>query len=597
MSATSSAYYRVFPGGTRPDNVTNLIDALTALLTTSSEQTKVQTRSFTDDRRVIVPVNPELDREQALAMLHSRIHHDIPTNVDIILQTSGSTTGQGHFVGLTSSAVKASAKATLSDLYGPGRWILALPVHHIAGFQILVRSILAETRPLIVDTTKGFRPDALTRAIERGILQEEKRRRRLFEASGLDFDTDRDKVADDQNLQRKPLYLSLVPTQLHKILDDEDAALALSKVDAVLLGGANSSPSLLAAAKRHSINVVTTYGMTETCGGCVYNGMPVAGMQVAAINNRIWLSGTALMETYVDAPDKADFIIQGHRRWLRTNDSGHMDGPRLVVDGRIDDVITTGGVKIQASLVEQTITDMPEVDQCCVVGVPEVRWGELVTAVCVPSEQADEKIVAPLRALCLPDQEAPEEKPDVSKPLEYQTRPVPKAKLTPLEAAMAAMAAKIRGEDVDVVEAAKTGELPYNIYQVGRSDDDDVDAATNEDAEAATDVSESSSEVDSTDLEKDSTADISEDPAQTDDESTKSTTDLQDDDPACVEANESTFAVMIRGRVSRDLDRAHAPRAIIIMDSLPMLASGKPDRHEIERLATAAVHQQRAWLR
>lgn len=573
---TNSVYYRLCAGGTRPDNVVNLIDALTALLNDTRAGQSNPLFSSSDGssqvaRPVLVPIAPDLDPDKALEILKNRVKEPVSPTVDVILQTSGSTTGRGHLVGLSIRALRASAYATLSALGGPGRWILALPTHHVAGFQVLTRSIIADIRPVIMDTTKGFKVDGLVRAVNRAIKMEDKRAK---------------EEADNPDYRRYPIYISLVPTQLKKVLDDPAATEALAKVDKVLVGGAHSADTMLQAAEEAGITVVTTYGMTETCGGCVYNGMPLSGVQVATIDNLVWLSGTTLMETYVDDPDSANFVIEGLRRWYKTSDAGHMEGPRLVVDGRIDDVINTGGVKIQASLVEEVLNDMPEVDESCVVGVPDPRWGHIVTAVFVPSKDVDEELLAPLAELCdLPRQsDKPREEPPADNAIDQAE--IDYATLTPLEAAMAAMAAKIRGEDVDVVEAAKTGKLPENIYQISQQDDEVANPTV---AQAPKDALAAQQRALFGEVLDDKSDDTAQDEPAGD-----------DDDDATIDRDhidENTLAVYMRGRVSRELDRAHAPRAIVVTDYLPLLASGKVDRHEVRRLATVAVHERKAWLR
>lgn len=326
-------------------------------------------------REIIVPIEPGADPEEARRILISRLNGPMPSRTSLIMQTSGSTTANGHLVSLSMPAIVASARSTLAHLGTPGRWILALPVNHIAGLQVLVRSILSGSRPVIVDTTKGFKLPALVRAINRA--------------------TDHPEV---------PAYLSLVPTQLAQIVDESGEALqALTKVKAVLLGGASTTPYLLKRAREAGVNIVTTYGMTETCGGCVYDGLPLAGVQVAAVSGQIWLSGTVLMEGYLEVPlpgEESPFIEMGARRWMRTRDTGRMDGPRLVVQGRSDDVINTGGVKVHASAVENAASEVRGVGEVAVVGLPDPRWGEVVTAVVVPATDVEEDdILDPLSSL------------------------------------------------------------------------------------------------------------------------------------------------------------------------------------------------------
>ncbi|QOX81549.1 AMP-binding protein [Nanchangia anserum] len=137
--------------------------------------------------------------------------------------------------------------------------------------------------------------------------------------------------------------------------------------------------------------------MTETGGGCVYDGVPLRGTKVATVNTRIWISGTTLMEGYLDDPDAAALVASGGRRWLRTTDCGRMVGAKLEVTGRADAVINTGGVKVNPGLVEDCLRTLPAVEDVCVVALPHSEWGQVVTAVFVPSADAEPAEIAAMR--------------------------------------------------------------------------------------------------------------------------------------------------------------------------------------------------------
>lgn len=326
-------------------------------------------------REILVPIAPGVDPERARRILRSRLNGPLPAKTDLIMQTSGSQTGDGHLVAISASALVSSARSTLAAMGGPGRWILALPTHHVSGLQVLTRSLISGTKPIIVDTTNGFKPASLVRAVTRAT----------------------------QN-STLPVYLSLVPTQVSKILDEGgDAVDALAKVDTILVGGAAFTPFLADRAKAVGWHVVETYGMTETCGGCVYDGIPLLGTQVSTVGDTVWVTGTSLMEGYVEKPpvgmdptEASPWIQMGPRRWFKTSDTGRMEGPRLIIQGRTDDVINTGGVKVHASAVEQASLSVTGVGEVCVVGLPDARWGELVTAVVVPGDDLDVDLLAPM---------------------------------------------------------------------------------------------------------------------------------------------------------------------------------------------------------
>ncbi|MEU4802241.1 o-succinylbenzoate--CoA ligase [Actinosynnema sp. NPDC023587] len=266
--------------------------------------------------------------------------------------TSGST-GEPKVVLLPASALVASAESTHARLGGPGTWLLALPTTHIAGLQVLVRSLVAGTAPGLVDSTTGFR------------------------ASG--FAT----AAGPVLARPGPHYTALVPTQLARLVATEGPGLAaIREFDAVLIGGAATPPSLLARARDAGVRVVTTYGMSETSGGCVYDGVPLDGVRVRlTADRRIELAGPVLALGYQ----------HGERfgEWFRTGDLGRFaDDGRLEVVGRADDVIITGGENVSPAEVERVLAARPGVREVCVVGVPDPEWGQAVVAAVVPDDPA-----------------------------------------------------------------------------------------------------------------------------------------------------------------------------------------------------------------
>ena len=272
----------------------------------------------------------------------------VPPGVALVLRTSGSSTGVGRPVALGAAAVLAGADATHERLGGPGRWVLALPPRHIAGVQVLTRSVRAGIDPVVVGGP--FDPATLASAL-------------------VEAPTDH------------PLYLSLVPTQLHRVLAVGGAAeQALTRCRAVLLGGAAAPAPLLARARSAGIGVVTTYGMTETSGGCVYDGVPLPGVAVEiGDDGRIALGGPVVADGYLDDGPQP-FRVAAGTRWFSTSDVGRLDETgRLQVLGRADDVLVTGGVNVHPAHVERLLSGVA--GEVLVVGVPEPEWGSLVTAV------------------------------------------------------------------------------------------------------------------------------------------------------------------------------------------------------------------------
>ncbi|MGH3886613.1 MAG: o-succinylbenzoate--CoA ligase [Pseudonocardiaceae bacterium] len=272
----------------------------------------------------------------------------------VVVTTSGSAGGP-KWVQLSAAALGASAAATHARLGGPGRWLLALPAQHVAGLQVLVRSALAGSRPAVLDQRGGFDPATFSAAAQR-----------LARETG------------------GRCYTALVPTQLARLLETDPGSLA--GFDAVLLGGAAASDRLLRRARAAGVRVVTTYGMTETAGGCVYDGWPLEGTQVRVDGEgNIELAGPMLATGYLDAPDETAATFRDG--WLRTSDLGRLDAQgRLQVLDRADDVVVTGGLNVAPADVEAVLTGLPGIAAACVVGLPDPEWGERVTAVVVPAD-------------------------------------------------------------------------------------------------------------------------------------------------------------------------------------------------------------------
>ena len=354
--------------------------------------------------------------------------------IALVVGTSGST-GTPKRTALTARALAASAAAT-ENFFGSNsdatsQWLLALPAHYIAGAQVLARSVLAGTAPVIarsVTEPVHFSPEVFLQAVER--------------------------------MSSARRFISLVPTQLHKLLESADTNPslgaeiheALDSFTGILLGGAPASADLLAASTALGLNTVTTYGSAETAGGCVYSGSVLPGVRVELMPEegmpavpdiegkpaqvgRIWISGAHLASGYMgDATRTAEhfFTTADGTRWYRTDDYGLLSPahgpdsaahdpdsavqgsePRLQVLGRSDDVLISGGVKISARAVATVLEEHPAVREACVVGLPDARWGTAIAAAVtlVPSADAaaastensralNEELCALLRARC-----------------------------------------------------------------------------------------------------------------------------------------------------------------------------------------------------
>lgn len=256
----------------------------------------------------------------------------------LMVTTSGST-GEPKRVVLSREAMRASADATHARLGGPGQWWLTLPPSYVAGLQVLFRSVRAGTKP--------------------------------FE--------------DASSLTEEPRYVSLVPTQLARMLGSD--VQLLESFDAVLVGGARLEPRLREKAATAGVRVVTTYGMSETCGGCVYDGRPLDGVEVSTDDqSRIRIRGPVLFEGYQGEQESPL-----HDGWFVTKDLGHVEGDgTLTVHGRVDDVIVSGGLNVPAAAVAQRLRTHAGVREAEVVGVPDDEWGQQVVAVMVGDVNLDE---------------------------------------------------------------------------------------------------------------------------------------------------------------------------------------------------------------
>jgi len=279
----------------------------------------------------------------------------------VIVPTSGST-GVPKGVELGAAALLHSARASLARIGArPGeRWLCCLPGTYIAGIQVLVRSLVSGTDPVLADRAE---PEVVA-------------------ASGC-------------------AHVSLVPTQLKRLLDIDIAtntgtSSPLAGFRSVLLGGAAAPAGLLDAARAARVPVVTTYGMTETCGGCVYDGIPLKDVRVRiGADDRIWLAGPVLFSGY--RPEQGGSSHPG-QHWLRSGDLGRLDSAgRLTVRGRADDVINTGGFLVVPGEVAAALQTCPGVRDAVVVGQPDPEWGERVVAVVVPADPADPPTLELLR--------------------------------------------------------------------------------------------------------------------------------------------------------------------------------------------------------
>jgi O-succinylbenzoic acid--CoA ligase len=280
----------------------------------------------------------------------------LPDGLALAVGTSGST-GLAKRALLTVDNLVSSATATHQVLGGPGTWLLAMPAQHVAGLQVLVRSVVAGTDPGVLDLTGGFTASsfvAATRAL-------------VARTSG-------------------PRYTALVPTQVSRLLEGSAGTAALAEYDWILVGGAALPSSVQVAADHAGVRLARTYGMSETAGGCVYDGAPLPVSQVHIDNDQhVVLGGATVAHGYLGNPRLSSDVFEVDAdctRWFRTDDLGELDDDGLLhIRGRADDLINTGGLKVAPGAVEDAILRyLPGVRDAVVVGTADPTWGEAVSA-------------------------------------------------------------------------------------------------------------------------------------------------------------------------------------------------------------------------
>jgi O-succinylbenzoic acid--CoA ligase len=286
--------------------------------------------------------------------------HGLPDQVDdsvgLVVESSGST-GTPKRIELSTSALLASAEASAQRI-GSGQWLLALPVNFIGGANVLIRSVVADTQPVIMNTQLPFTAEAFVRGAA---------------------------------LMTEPRYTSLVPAQLAKLAQaaETDAFIfsELRKFEAILLGGQRPDWGIVESLRSKGVNIVISYGMTETAGGCVYDGVPLNGVELSFVEGRIAIAGPVLANQ-LPTP-------------YLTQDLGELVDGKLEVMGRADRVIVSGGLKVSLDRVEEAALAMPGVEEVIAQAVT-TSWGESVGLVYVGSPEVEFSALAEMTIAARP---------------------------------------------------------------------------------------------------------------------------------------------------------------------------------------------------
>jgi O-succinylbenzoic acid--CoA ligase len=290
----------------------------------------------TSSQRKILRVSPACEISQLAGEITSALVGDGPTlgfgdisseyapNYAAIAVGTSGTTGTSKEVFLTSTALISSARASNKFIGAKSgeTWSLLLPLTHIAAVNVIVRSMELGTTPIDLREFDGAYP--------------------------------------------KADYTAIVPTQLFRALNSDQRLLNhLKSAKAVLVGGAALSQALRNQAELAGIKVITTYGMTETCGGCVYDGTALEGVQVEIRSGKICIKGPVLASS-----------IPLNDGWLETNDLGEYSNDQLIVIGRSDDVIISGGENLSLSTVENSLSLVFPDTQFAAFAVEDSQWGQ-----------------------------------------------------------------------------------------------------------------------------------------------------------------------------------------------------------------------------
>lgn len=271
------------------------------------------------------------------AMLSLGLDHPVTEpDAAVVVSTSGSSSTPKAVV-LSAAGIRHAAHAAHARLGGPGDWVCALPTRHVAGLMTVARAVVAGTELRFARSDLSDLPSPSGRC-----------------------------------------YVSLVAAQLDRALGSAQAAAALAQYSAVLIGGSALPGELRRRAEAAGIRVVATYGMSETCGGCVYDGLPLDGMRVEVAGGRIHLGGPMAFLGYRLRPELTAGVLRGDL--VRTDDRGLWQEGRLRVLGRFDDLVITGGAKVDLGDLQHACDSEFGPGVLRMLVLPDSRWGQRIVA-------------------------------------------------------------------------------------------------------------------------------------------------------------------------------------------------------------------------
>jgi O-succinylbenzoic acid--CoA ligase len=307
---------------------------------------------------------PEFIVTQTLAaLLPDNPGFPLESNDIAIVSTTSGSTGTPRGVLLSQQALAASATAFGNRFGTNNRWVVSVPAHRIAGIMVLVRSWFHNS-PFEIDPSVGGA--------------------RTFQAAAFAATTMR--AVRESNNDGRSLMVSLVPTQIARLLESGSVGVeALQSYDLVLSGAAATPQPMLNKMRELGIKVSVSYGMTETCGGCVFDGRPLDGVNISLGTKddiepgRVRISGAVAASGYRLRPDlDAVSFISGQ---IQTHDVGKLDSSGLLhILGRLDDVVIVGGVNVSLSAVESLIRHHPAIEDVAVIDLQDELWGSIPIA-------------------------------------------------------------------------------------------------------------------------------------------------------------------------------------------------------------------------